>query len=279
MSFRPYQFAGVTLPGYAYKVTGGPRARDNTLRTVGGAVDGDDTYGQWDYPYTMTYSCLVYEDGGIASLGAALDDLRAMIGVEGKLYVSPWDSTAADRWALARCVGVNVPATVYNRKTQNIDIEFRVKTSWRGFAHGGTVSGSSYLFGNGLYYSATSATTLATSPKTITVTNDGNTWVDDCGITVTAGSAAITAITIGISSSSEFTFSGTVSAGNTLIIDCGKRFVRANGIDAYDSFALTANHVIAPWLRLAPGDNSVVVTLTGGDVDSIIQFSYSDGWA
>jgi len=279
MSFRPYQFAGVTLPGYAYKVTGGPKARDNTLRTVGGAVDGDSTYGQWDYPYTMTYSCLVYESGGIASLGAALDELRAMIGVEGKLYADPWDTTAADRWALARCVGVNIPATVYNRQTQKIDIEFRVKTSWRGFAYGGTVSGSSYLFGNGLYYSATSATTLDTSPKTVTVNNGGNTWVDDCGITITAGSAAITAVTIGISGSSEFTFSGTVTTGNTLIIDCGKRFVRANGIDAYDSFALTSNHVVAPWLRLASGANSVVVTLTGGDVDSTIQFTYSDGWA
>lgn len=279
MSFRPYQFAGVTLPGYAYKVTGGPRARDNTLRTIGGSHDGDDTYGQFDYPYAMTYSCLVYESAGIATLGETLDKLRAMIGVEGKLYVDPWDSTTADRWAVARCVGVNVPATVYSRKTQNIDIEFRVKTPWRGFAHGGTVSGSSYLFGNGLYYSATGATALATSPKTITVNNGGNTWVDDCGITVTAGSAAITAVTIGISGSSEFTFTGTVTIGNTLIIDCGKRFVRANGIDAYDGFALTANHIIAPWLRLAPGNNAVVVTLTGGGANSTIQFSYSDGWA
>jgi hypothetical protein len=49
--------------------------------------------------------------------------------------------------------------------------------------------------------------------------------------------------------------------------------------DAYADFALTANHHILEWLRLEPGTNTVVVTLTGGGTASTIRFEYADAWA
>jgi len=281
MSFRPTYFGAVALPGYAYKVTGGPKARNSTMRTISGFHDADGTYGELELPYTLTYSCLVYQSAGIASLGGAIDDLRAMIGQRQRLYMTPWDSTTDARWAWARCIGVNVPATVYNRSHQPIDIEFLIETTWRGYAYGGTVNYSAgYLFGNGLYYSSSNATTLTGSPQTLTAVNNGNYWVDDAGITITAGDAALTYVKVGVTSYSEFEYTGSITAGNSLIVDCGKRFVRANGVDAYESFQLTSSHAIAGWMKLLPSEStSVVVTYTGGGTGSTAVLTYSEAWA
>ncbi len=278
MSYRVSYFGSQELSSSAFRLTDGSRSRTSPTKTIGGFVDADSATAQLELPYVLTYSCLVYESAGITALGATLDKYRAMVGKREKLIIVPWSAMLSSRWAWARCIRVNIPATVYNRSTQQVDCEFLVESSWRGMAHGGSVASGTYLFGNGLYSSG-AGTTLNTSPKTITVNNGGNTYCDDCGITVTAGSANITYLKVVVSGYSEWEFVGAVTAEQSLIIDCGARFVRANGVDAYESFQLTSNHVIAPWLRLTPGDNSVVVTLTGGSTNSSILFTYSDAWA
>lgn len=50
------------------------------------------------------------------------------------------------------------------------------------------------------------------------------------------------------------------------------------GAAAYPGFARDPIHSIAPWLRLVPGNSSVVVTRTGG-AGSLLTLSYFDSWA
>lgn len=67
-------------------------------------------------------------------------------------------------------------------------------------------------------------TTLATSPQTIAVTNDGNMPVDDGVLTLLAGSADITAFgfTCG---KAKCAWTGTLKAGQVLVIDSGNGIV------------------------------------------------------
>ena len=281
MSFLPTYFGAVALPSYAYKVTGGPATKDAIVRTLGGSHDADGTENaEINFPYALTHSCLVYSVTSTAAdytpLGTALETYRAFVGKRERLWVAPWAAPSPARWAWARCTGVEIGQTVYNRNTQPVSFHFQVETPWYGTAYGGDIVSGGYLFGNGIYYGAAGATTINTSPKSFTVANAGNYRINDCGLTIVAGAASITYIKITVTGISEFAWSGTLTTGNLLTIDCGAAYVQANNVDGYSGFALTSNHVIGPWLRLQSGNNTVVVTITGGSTNSYIQFSRSD---
>ena len=279
---RLYQFGTTTIPAYAYRLQADIGARTRTLQTIGGYYDvGGTGQAAIALPYQLTFNALVYAAGGVSALGATLDDLRALIGTRARLWGDPMDSTAVDRWAWARLLNINYSHEYQHRKTQPYQLTFEMLSAWNGSGHGGAWDlDAGYYFDNGLYLDDTGATTLDSSPKTITVANNGNYRVDNCGITVTCGAtAAITALTIGISGLCEFTYSGTLATGKSLVIDCGAMTVTNDGADGYAALALTSNHTIPAWLRLAPGNNSVVVTLTGGSTNSEVTFTYSDGWA
>ena len=111
------------------------------------------------------------------------------------------------------------------------------------------------------------------------VNNGGNVRVANAILTLTAGAVAITQVKIAVSGVSEIQWDGTLTTGQQLVIDCGARSVKKVGVDAYSGFSLTANHKVDDWLRLEPGNNSVVVTLTGGSTDSTLRIQYNDGWA
>jgi hypothetical protein len=63
------------------------------------------------------------------------------------------------------------------------------------------------------------------------------------------------------------------------VVDCGARSIKNNGVDAYSGLTLNAGHTTAPWLRLAPGSNTVTITYSGNaDASATVTFSYYDGW-
>jgi hypothetical protein len=130
-------------------------------------------------------------------------------------------------------------------------------------------------------YALTSVTTtLNTSPKTITVDNTGTLDVFDAILTVTAGSANITALEIKATTPGfELDYAGTITAGQALVIDCGAKSVLNNAVADYANFSLGAAHVIDEWSQFtASPDVDVVVTLTGGDVDSTFKYEFYAGY-
>jgi len=196
----------------------------------------------------------------VAQLQIDLDAIKALLGKRSKLWSSD-GGTQRWRWArLLEVVGEIRPGIM---TWHELRLVFDcLEVGWYG-------------------QPAIVPETLDTSPKTVVCANGGNRGITNPVITVSVpgGGTAITSITIAIAAASEFTYTGTIAAGTSLVIDCGARSVKNNGVSDYAHFALHAtNHVINPWLQFNPGNNSVIVTIVGGGVNSTISFAYDDGW-
>jgi len=277
--FYLYQFGTTEIPG-AQGAFGFPaQVRSTSQRTLGGNFDGAGALTlSPELPYALNYTGLVVHATDTTQIRTELDALRALRGQLDRLWLRTADGY--DRWAWARLLNVSPEMRAVDRAAVQFVMGFEVRSLWNGAAHGGAWTfDDGYYFDNGLYFDTEGAHTLNTLPKTLTITNNGNVAVDNCGITITAVANAITALKIGIAGVCEFTFTGTIAAGTSLVVDCGNKTVLNNGLDAWRYFALTAAHTIEPWLRLAPGANSVVVTPTPASTTCTAQFTYSDGWA
>jgi hypothetical protein len=194
----------------------------------------------------------------VAAMEAKLAKLKALAGVRSKLWRS---NGVSQQWRYARLMQVDSPAREGTPTIDEVSLVFEALPGpWYGTAHDDT-------------------TTLDTSPKAITVTNGGNMWVTNAILTLTAGSAKITEVVISMTGVSEIQWTGSLAAGQSLAIDCGARSVKKAGADAYAGFALGAGHAVEDWLRLEPGNNSIVVSLMGGSTDSTLRVQYADGWA
>jgi hypothetical protein len=125
---------------------------------------------------------------------------------------------------------------------------------------------------------ASTGVTLGTSPQVVTITNDGDATVLGAVVTVTAGSADITALEIESDSGAHLTYDGTIEDGEALVVDCGALSVKNDGSSAYADFALGANHTARYWLPLPTGDTDLTVTWTGGGTGSTIKVEFYDAW-
>lgn len=195
-----------------------------------------------------------------ALLAAAGRTLHAKIGKRGKLY-RQWHDTQRD-WVYARLTEVRGTAGGQNIMDQEVQARWQVESPvW---------SGASLVTVN---------STITTSPQNVTLANAGNARVRSVVVTVTGSATPITSAKVGISTLSEIQWTGSLGSGHSLVIDGGAHSVKKDTADAYATFSLTANHVIADWLRLEPGNNTVVVTIApGGALPAAVKFEYYDAW-
>lgn len=240
---------------------GVPAVASATVRLPGGAYDA---LGSEVAPRAIPYSIRIRAEIVRSTQADMLSAWRALLALHGKratLYRTPDGGAANGEWALARLVAVEAEREAKHLLYLPFEATFEVWSPvWYGTARDVQAA-------------------LNTSPKTVTCANNGNARIANPVITITAQGSSITQVKIGVSGVSELQWAGTLAAGTSLVIDCGARSVKNNGADAYSGLTLTSNHQISDWLRLEPGDNSVVVTRTGGDGTSSVRFQYSDGWA
>lgn len=206
--------------------------------------------------------------------------LRKLRGTRANLY-REWRSGEVE-FVEARCVAVNATRGSKMTLHQEFDLQFVVLSPvWYGDTHAAWVLDDGEYLDDGLNLdqSDEASFTLTSSPQAETVPNDGDATVRNAIITVTAGDADITALTIGNSTTSaEIEYTATITSGDVLEIDCGAFSVENDGSDDYDNFALTSNHAAPGWFPLAAGDNSITITFTGGGTGSTVEFGYRDGW-
>jgi hypothetical protein len=261
--YRLSKFGANTLPGYDYEWTAGtPETVQAIVAGVGGAAF--DAYGFGSapavLPFTVSYKCAAVS--ATASLmRTTLDLWRSLRGQQLKLYRTAEDD-ASEHWAWARLAQVIASNSPANEKMlwQPLELVFQIMSSWYGAAQDETF-------------------TLDSSPKSCALTNGGNVNVTDAVLTVTAGSAPITALTLTIGTSCNWTYDGTIAVGEALVVDSGSFSVLNDGANAYADFELGAGHAVLEWIRLAPGETTVSLAITGGSTDSTAQFEYSDTWA
>jgi hypothetical protein len=280
MPYVLYQFGDLVLPAYNADndVSTGQVAPVFLELPGGGVFDvlGTDPAKRRITP--LNKLCTLDADDTTA-LRTAYNALRAKIGRRDRLW-RRWDEGYYD-WCWARLTNIAARRTTKNYLHLEVDLQFvMISPHWYGQHHGGTWTlDDGILFDTGYPLDTTDWLPLTAGAATsLTITNSGNRTVTNAVVTVAAGSANITATKIGIAGISEMSYTGTINAGTGLVVDCGALSVTNNGNEAYVYFALTANHKRDDWLRLEPGDNTVVVTITGGGTGAQALIEFFDGW-
>ncbi len=259
------KFGGVLLPVAQKADVSAGEARSNIMDLPGGGMwdaDGSTLVDVGQQTVTARFDVV---GGCAAEMRELYDALSALRGTSGQLYRRYTDG--ARRWKYARLLSVDATwETPAHLHLKDVAAMWALKSPcWYGLAHDLTF-------------------TLDTSPKTLALPNNGNWRNTEAVLTLTAVGETITDVEIAVAGATDIAWSGTLAAGQALVIDCGARTVRRAGIDAYNGFTYEAGHAMPFWLILEPGDNSVVVTLNAASSFSIagsstLRVQYADGWA
>lgn len=279
MPYELYQFGSLVLPEYDGDddVSTGQVAPVFLDLPGGGVFDVLGTAAAKRRATPLNKLCTLLADDS-AGLRTAYNLLRAKIGQRDRLW-RRWDAGFYD-WCWARLTNIAARRPTGQPLEQDVDLQFvMISPHWYGGYHGGEWTlDSGILFDTGYPLDTDEWRPLTAGANSLTITNNGNRTITNAVITIAAGSADITAAKIAVPLVSELQYVGTISAGNGLSIDCGAMSVINNGNEAYVYFGLTTNHHIDDWLRLEPGANTVVVTITGGGTGSAALLEYFDGW-
>lgn len=278
------RFGTVTLPIYERESDHSPiPARVGVVGTIAGAYDtlGADDAPQ-ELPYNVSVRGVVLEDTA-AALRTTLDGLRALVGKRKNLYRRA-DSNDEIQWARARLVSEPMRRVQGNVLHCEVEMVFQILTPWVGADHSTWVLDDGEYLDTALYLDEAGETFTGSSPHIFTTTNGGNRVVTNPVITLTAGGASVTSVTITKvgtgGSETKIVWTGTLLTTKKLIVDCGTFTITNDGANAYSGkAAFDSNHTIAEWLRIDPGYNEITVTWVGGSTDSTVLLEYRDGWA
>lgn len=244
-------------------------------------------------PRTVRRTGLLLQDS-LEALDTAFAALVAQRGRVDRLYGRRADGTVV--WTPAELVSVEAlsePRTLFRfvrYVALDVDTEFTLFSGpWYGNQHGANwVLDSSNFLDTGLVLDQAVGDTFTLSHTGVTacaVTNGGNAAIANAVLLITAGSAAITGVSISSTGpdgndQAQLLYAGTINATKTLRIDSGRQAVEHNNaggyIGDYAQFELDTGHVIAEWLRLDPGTTTLEVTITSSQ-DATMLVTFSDG--
>jgi|WetSurMetagenome_2_1015567.scaffolds.fasta_scaffold18114_2 hypothetical protein len=224
------------------------------IRTITEIVDGTtfkiDHASVIDFPISDVASYTITL--GAWYLDTLLETLkRAVLGIgESKLWLDMRDGSR--RWAWAKCTKFSAGAKVEDRIATAIELEFYLR--------------------EGVWYSETLHTqTMSGSSGNATLVNAGN-IATAVKATVHAGSANITAASVG----GKWAFSGTLLAGNDLIVDAARFSAKNNGVGCYGNMTIT--DPTAVWFLLDTGSHTFTLSWTGGGTGDTFGVEWYDAW-
>jgi hypothetical protein len=265
------QFGIYTLPNYDTVSdigSGDTRMRLHDL-PEGGAYDDQSAIEHATAgAQLITKACTAYYESESDML-TNMRLLREYAGVQQTLYRTAL-ATGDIEWCKARCKKIDMVRKSGNKFTLDMTFHFlRLSPVWYGDAH----AEQRDLTGGGV-------------TNDLIFANNGNAYIDNAIITITAGTGTITQViarhtTVGGTIYNDLVWNGSLSTAQVLEIDCGAFTVKKNGVDDYANFSLGAGHREVPWFRLwAEANNYVKVILTGGTgtEPATIDLDYYDGW-
>lgn len=284
MPYTYVRFGDNTLPFYNTEQDHGTGEADSTfITTASGAYDflGDTTfrrprvqqipvsgvyYDELDYLVEDgTFDYIADESGDLLVLGDTgdtlrnqLDSFKAKVGKSDQLWRQDLDTNDL-RWKRCRLKKFDYPKS-YQLRGVLAEIAMMFETTM------------------GAWRSETATTTndtLAATENIVQVDVLGTENVSDAVITITA-STTITSVQIVLPSTSvDFTWTGSLTAGQILEIDTGKLTIKKNGADAYSGFALAGTHLARGWLTMLGESNELEVTTDGTGTISVEHY---DQW-
>lgn len=272
MPYKLHEFDSLAIPtrlgssGY-HEISSG-EASSPLLELPGGNVFDPWGTGQAPHKPTRLTASVILVEASAAAVKTTYDTWLAKVGKRGTLIRLGEDAGATHQSCTARLLNVQCQRRYDYRSWLPVTLEFETLTwPWTGAAIDSTVT----------------LDAAHQAPNTNTIANAGNATVSDVTITITVpnGGTPITtaSVILGSPTLAHWHFTGTIAANTSLIIDTGSRSVLNNGANAYASFALQSDHTYSDWFRLAAGNNTLIVTLTGGGVNSTIRIQANDGWA
>lgn len=207
-----------------------------------------------DVRVTSDGSVRVTAPSRAADLFGQVDDLKTMIGQWGQL----WRERIADgelTWKWCRLLQVKHVEKVENAEAVS-DVESIYETGDVGWRSEDAITSS---------VSAVNGT-----PTSLSVPNAGGLPVGDAVLRVERTSGTITEVHVA-GSGINFTWTGSIGASETLVIDANEQTVLIGTTDEYDGFVLNAGHTSDQWLPLARGANTLDVIVTGGNATVSVE--------
>lgn len=274
-AYQIYEFDGVALPTYNQDQDLGTGAVDpQLLASVGGVFDvapGSQRLprmtkiavaGLYAAVDSATYNLVdhagnrIVDHAGNAIIATTdqkvlryqVDQLRAKIGVQAKLWRRRWDNQTVRQWKTARLLNAGERNDIKHRTRMAIyECQFETAmAAWRDATS-----------------DATSAAFTASQVAALLFASDGNATIEDTIISV-AASGTITSLQFAIPNLGiDLRYTGTLNSGQTLRIDCGAQTVKIGTAAAYAGFALGSGHTARTWLPLPPGRALMLVTANG----------------
>ena len=274
-SFRNYVFPTIQ-PITEMPTAPGKNGAVETLSTGFDAWGNDDAPSV--FPYTLQYRVLVVGSNATSHM-ATINALRALTKKKGFLYRAGRD--AVPHRALARLERVSAQDSVETFNAVELAFEFSIWTDWENnWTTGWRLDTGEFLDTTLILDARVVSYGVVAGWQTKTVALGGNVAIDDPVITITAGSAAITGISINILSLDvDFAWVGTLAIGKALVIDCGSWKVTNDNADAYAGLSFGVYHAREGILHLEPGNNTITIGVTGGGTGSTIDFGFADRWA
>ena len=218
------------------------------------------------------------------------EDYRELLSYRGKLrrLFRTWPDSDLSEWSYARLMQVNVSRNPnFTNTVMDASIAFEMRSpNWNGARHGaGWELDSGEYLDSGLDFDDPSADlfALTTTTTDITTTNAGNVAVSLVTVTVTAGDAAITSLTMRDTAvpADLFTFNGTIAATKTAVFNFATKRFTNDGANAYADFARSATNPFEQWINIRPGTagQPFRITRVGGGTGSELTLNYYDGHA
>ena len=244
----------------------------------GGYYDG---YGAEDAPEALRKVSTQYEiiETTATAVQTERDAIRGRAGQLLRLWAVLPSGASRFQWARLAQVDMERRREFIFYQPMRLSFELR-HPGWNGTAHGAAwyLDAGHYL-DTGKWLDMAETWTPTADGDTYTLTNDGQLRQTDATITITAGAATISNITLQVNDC-DWTWTGTVAIGTSLVVDCGAKSIKNNTVDAYSSLTLNAGHTVADWIQLEPGNNTVTITYTGNaGADATVTWDYYDAWA
>lgn len=257
MSYKITHFSGLDLPtGMTDEDVGTPIVDTSLIESIGGSFDYYGSLQRYPRQHTITYKGMY--SGSTAYVDTKVNDLYALLGGYGQLtrqriYTGATHTKNARLLAVKQQRGIDlagVPAA-------NLEMVFESsEKAWRGTSHNSNIS-------------------LSAGTTVLSLDNNGNFVADDLLITIIA-SGTLTAVRLYTAGGVDWSYTGSVTIGQALVIDCARKLVRVDGVNRYQNFALAAGHSVRDWLPLEPGTTTVNAVLTGAGATA--NFSWYDKW-
>ncbi len=258
---KPQRFGNLTLPQYnASWDIGGGDVRGGYVSTGNGSYR---QYGTAVAPPELApipYRATEQADTPTA-LDATLSIWRTRKGAYDKLWCERADGSLW--WTWAELTRYREPHTFGPKTIQDLEFAFTPsKQVWYSEVQVGLRFTDLYdATGADLLLMGVMGATPGSAAPTTWV-NDGNYQTSDVLITLVSGTGTNTKLRIenttpGYESALEW--NGTLTTGQTLIIDAGSLLVTKQGLGVYGELTTPTNR--AEWLMLAPGVNQVSITI------------------